>query len=95
MLKSLERLPVLLQANASFFLDHRSRRLAMRWLKEKRIQLLGSDCHGSQWRSPCLKDAMQAITSHLGAKAVLYLEQLVQAVLQGENLIVNDTVLRK
>ena len=95
MLSSLERLPVLLQANASFFTVRRNRRLALRWLKQERIHLVGSDCHGSQWRSPCMKEAIQVITSHIGEKAISYLEQLAQAVVQGENLIVNDTVLRK
>ena len=94
-LSSLECLPVLLQANASFFTERRRRRLALRWLKQRRIQLLGSDCHGSQWRSPCLKEAMQVITSRLGEKTVFYLEQSAQAVLQGKNLIVNDTILRQ
>ena len=93
MLSGLERLPVLLQANASFFTERR--RLALRWLKQKRIHLVSSDCHGIQWRSPCLKEAMQVIASGLGENAGSYLEQLAQAVLQGENLIVNDTVLRK
>ena len=95
MLASLECLPVLLQANASFFTERRNHRLALRWLKQERIQLLGSDCHGSQWRSPCLKEATQVISSRLGEKTVLYLEQLAQAVLQGENLIVNNTVFSK
>ena len=87
MLSSLECMPVLLQANASFFTERRSRRLALRWLKQKRIQLLGSDCHGIQWRSPCMKEAMQVIISRLGEEAASYLGKLAQAILQGENLL--------
>lgn len=49
---------VLFQSNASFFLDWRTRRKALRMLKGGRIHLLGSDCHnmtarpewGRRWR---------------------------------------------
>lgn len=50
----LQELPVLVQANASFFTSRYTGSLARRLLKEKKIHLLGSDCHDMTRRPPCL-----------------------------------------
>lgn len=60
-LKNLERLPVLIQANASFFLGGATRGLAMRMLQHQQIHLLGSDCHNLTTRKPNLGSAVEAI----------------------------------
>lgn len=61
----LEELPVLVQANASFFLHSGSRGRALRMLKRNQIHLLGSDCHNLTNRSPNLDKALQVIGKRL------------------------------
>ena len=62
----LEELPVLVQANAEFFLERATARLAMKLLKADKIQLLGSDCHNLKSRKPDLGEAMKQIERKLG-----------------------------
>ena len=62
----LRRLPVLVQANASFFLEKRTRRMALKMLRGDQIQLLGSDCHNLNSRAPKLGAAVELIGQHLG-----------------------------
>lgn len=64
--KRLEDLPVLVQANAEFFLDRATSGMAMRMLKADQIQLLGSDCHNMTSRKPNLGDAVELIRRRLG-----------------------------
>ena len=76
----LAELPVLLQANSSFFLRRSTARTALRLVKEGRIHLLGSDCHNLDTRAPNLRTAADHITAHLGASA---LRQIAE---QGQNV---------
>lgn len=62
----LEELPVLVQANADFFLNRGTASLALRLLKADRIHLLGSDCHNLTDRAPNLGKASQVIRNRLG-----------------------------
>lgn len=57
----LEAAGVLFQSNASFFLDWKTRRRALRMLKAGRIHLLGSDCHNMTTRPPRLGEALAAV----------------------------------
>lgn len=66
----LSRLPVLVQANASFFLEKRTRRMALRMLRADQIQLLGSDCHNLDSRAPRLGEAVALIRKHLGEEVL-------------------------
>lgn len=68
--KALQELPVLVQANASFFLNRRTARLAMKMLKADQIQLLGSDCHNLTDRAPNLGPAVSLIEKKLGSGAL-------------------------
>lgn len=61
----LEELPVLVQANASFFLRTGTRGRALRMLKQDQIHLLGSDCHNMTSRPPNLDKALQVIGRHI------------------------------
>lgn len=63
--QQLEQLPVLVQANASFFLRSGTRGRALRMLKQDQIHLLGSDCHNMTSRPPNLDKALQVIGRHL------------------------------
>ena len=69
-LNRLERLPVLIQANAEFFLERHTSSLALRMLKKNRIHLLGSDCHDLTSRKPSLQDAVALINRRLGGDAL-------------------------
>lgn len=66
----LAELPVLVQANASFFLDKGTARMAIKLLNEDKIQLLGSDCHNVTSRSPNLGEAVARIEKRLGREAL-------------------------
>lgn len=66
----LAALPVLVQANASFFLNRRTSAMAMGMLKNDRIHLVGSDCHNLTDRKPNLGAAAERIRRKLGEKAI-------------------------
>lgn len=66
----LQQLPVLVQANASFFLDKQTRRMALKMLRQDQIQLLGSDCHNMDHRPPRLGSAVQLIETQLGKESL-------------------------
>lgn len=72
--EQLAQLPVLVQANAEFFLSRGTAGMAMRMLKADNIHLLGSDCHNLSSRMPNLGDALQRIQKKLGQRAVERLE---------------------
>ena len=77
----LEDLPVLVQANAEFFLDRRTSRMALRMLRENRIHLLGSDCHNLTSRKPDLGRAVQKIEKTLGPSVISRLREFEDLVL--------------
>lgn len=66
----LAELPVLVQANASFFLRGNTRSMALKLLRQDKIQVLGSDCHNMTTRLPNLEDAVEIIRSRLGEDAL-------------------------
>ncbi len=75
------KMPVLVQANASFFLEGGlTSRLALKLLKEDKIQLLGSDCHNLERRPPKLGLAAEIIEKKLGKE---FLERIDR---YGENI---------
>lgn len=70
----LQALPVLVQANAGFFLRPSTRKMALRMLKHDQIHLIGSDCHNLTDRRPNLGEAIAVIRKHPGEEA---LEQIL------------------
>jgi len=66
----LARLPVLVQANAEFFLNKSTASMALKMLKADQIHLLGSDCHNTNDRLPNLGAAVQRIESKLGSRVL-------------------------
>ncbi len=66
----LEELPVLIQSNASFFLNKRTRSTAMRMLRQGKIHLLGSDAHNLGKRPPQLGMAVTEVQKKLGPDAI-------------------------
>lgn len=77
-------LPVLVQANAEFFLKRSTQRMAMHMLKEDRIHLLGSDCHNMRSRRPNLDAAVKRIVARLGDGAIERVNMYAQNVLFDE-----------
>ncbi len=60
-MERMAELPVFLQANSSFFLERSTRRMALNFLCEHRIHVLGSDCHDEKRRPPNLGNAARVI----------------------------------
>lgn len=63
-------LPVLVQANADFFLRKRTSAMAMKMLRADQIHLLGSDCHNMDTRCPNLGPAAGEIAKRLGTHSL-------------------------
>lgn len=68
--EKLANLPVLVQANAEFFIRPFTRPMALKLLSAERIHLLGSDCHNLQTRTPNLAQAIDIIVKKLGKEAI-------------------------
>ena len=68
--QKLTQLPVLVQANADFFLRSATRAMALRMLAADRIHLLGSDCHNLKERAPNLGEAVKIIRKKSGEKCI-------------------------
>lgn len=68
--KRLAELPVLVQANANFFLDRTTSSMAMKMLRTGGIHLLGSDCHNLRSRKPNLDSAVRVIKKRLGHTSI-------------------------
>lgn len=75
--------PLLLQVNAGYFLDWRTRRRALRQLKDGIVHLIGSDCHGIERRPPRMDEAAEQIRKHLGEETMRKLERDSSMLLDG------------
>lgn len=62
---------VKMQCNASFFLHWRTKRKALRMLRERKIHFVASDCHNMAARPPRLGEAMKMIESAPSGKSFL------------------------
>ena len=81
----LQQLPVLVQANAEFFLEKRTRRMALRMLRDGYIHVLGSDCHNLTDRAPEWTAALDIIREKLGEEAIAYVTENSQRALRLED----------
>lgn len=79
----LELLPVLVQANAEFFLRRQTRKKALKMLENRQIHLLGSDCHDLKERCPNLGPARELIQQHLGPQILADIAGLEQRIVNG------------
>lgn len=71
----LAELPVLVQANAEFFLSPYTAPMALKLLKTGGIHLLGSDCHNLTTRRPNLGPVREVIQRKLGREALARLRE--------------------
>lgn len=81
----LTEMPVLIQANASFFRHFLSRRLALRMLEKGQIHLLGSDCHNMNDRPVNLRQTIDLIEKKLGQDAIVQINELESRILSKGN----------
>ena len=72
---------ILMQSNAEFFLSFRTRRKALKMLKEGRIHLLGTDCHNMSSRAPRMAEARELIRKRLGDETLEENDALGEALL--------------
>lgn len=82
--KRLAQLPVIVQANAEFFLQKSTASMALRMLKQNQIHLLGSDCHNLSSRKPELGEVLGRIRDRLDDEAMDEICYWQQFVLQGQ-----------
>ncbi len=61
---------ILFQVNASFFISRKTRRKALKMLKNGQIHFIGTDCHNLKYRPPRLSEAIDIITDKLGKSFV-------------------------
>ena len=76
----LEELPVYVQANAEFFLERKTARMALRMLQKDQIHILGSDCHNLDDRKPNMDEAIARIRKKFG-------EESLYKICQYENIL--------
>lgn len=82
--KTMQRLMgagILMQANASFFTDPRTKRKALKLLKKGEIQLIGSDCHSLNQRPPEIGKAYDIIKRKFGEDFIGRLNEYGNSVL--------------
>lgn len=81
--EALSQLPVLVQANASFFLGPVTGGKAMNMLRRGQIHVLGSDCHNLTDRAPNLGNAFDKIRRKLGDEGIKWITQNEHRILRG------------
>lgn len=84
--RRLTELPVLVQANAEFFLKRSTRNMALRMLKKGQIHVLGSDCHNLRTRLPNLGQTAALIEEKLGPEALERIRQYETEILMEVDL---------
>ena len=86
LLERLEKMPVLLQMNGSYIIDQHTRKHAIRLLKERKVHLIGSDCHSSTWRKPAMDQVNRILNDSLDESTLQYLSYIGQKVVSGVNV---------
>ena len=72
--EQLAHLPVMVQANAGFFIRRSTRHMALSMLKKRQIHILGSDCHNLTDRRPNLAQAEAIIRDSLGEETLQWIK---------------------
>lgn len=84
-------LPVVLQANTSFFLERKTSRMSMRMLEQGQIRLIGSDCHNLSKRPPNLQAAVDKIFKKQGEICLRRIVENENQILAGNMIVDNIT----
>lgn len=75
-IEELMREGLIIQSNASFFLNFSTGHKALKMLKNNEIQLLGSDTHNMSSRKPDLGPALEKIEKKLGSEVLERVDRL-------------------
>lgn len=59
---------ILMQANASFFLQFSTKRKALNFLRNADVRFIGSDCHNMDFRPPRIGEAFELIRKKFGER---------------------------
>ena len=70
MMKRLGNMPVIIQANGNYFINKKTRAKALKLLKKRGINIIGSDCHNMSVRKPNLGLAAEIIKEQLGEEYI-------------------------
>ncbi len=79
--KRIEQSGAIFQFNASYFNERRSRRKALKMLKNRQGSLIGSDCHNTTSRPPRIGEAHQIIENRLGEEFLRLMDDRAKALL--------------
>ena len=85
-LQNLIEYGIIMQVNASFFCDLRTRRRALKLLRKKMVHVIGSDCHNVKHRPPRLADAIGIISDKLGVDFVKSMDAFARDVIGRKKL---------
>ncbi len=66
---------ILMQVNASFFLQMKTKRKALQLLKNAEVRFVGSDCHNVTARPPRFGEAIDVIRKKFGEQFVLQMQE--------------------
>ena len=66
---------ILLQVNASFFLQFSTKRKALQLLRNAEVRFVGSDCHNTLSRPPRMGEAFDVIRKKFGDEFVLQMQE--------------------
>ena len=80
-LRRLGELDVMMQANAASFIHRKTRRRALRMLKNGEIHALGSDCHNLTTRKPLIGKASEIIAGRFGAECLDHISEYTSTLL--------------
>lgn len=80
-IKELASRDVLLQCNAEFFTDKKTRKKALKFLKGGLVKLIGSDCHNTDDRPQNIGDAINVIREELSDYHINIIEGYSDSVL--------------
>ena len=82
---------ILLQSNATFFANRKTRHKAVKLFKSGLIDVIGSDCHNIDERPPMISDARDIIESKLGTDIWHRYEKYSNSILK-DNIIFEEPV---
>jgi protein-tyrosine phosphatase len=66
---------ILMQVNASFFLQMKTKRTALQMLKRAEVRFVGSDCHNVTARPPRFGEAIDVIRKKFGEQFVFQMQE--------------------
>lgn len=75
-----------LQTNAEALLEGSQKRAVLKLLSERKIHLLGSDCHNMTERRPNLDGAIKIIEKEIGSSSIKRIDSIGRSILNSNNL---------